>query len=169
MVGGSIHMQNRRSIAEQVREARKKLGWTQSELAARCRLDIRTIQRIESGEVSPRSFTLRLINEALGKELVLHSGEATDEREQDQFRRTFRRRRRIRLILAASAMAIMAAALVLLLTDIPRIYWAPFVYGFMFMILFGIGLTWRCPSCNAILGDVFNTRYCSKCGLHFYP
>lgn len=162
-------MHNRRSIAEQVREARKRRGWTQSELAARCRLDIRTIQRIESGEVSPRSFTLRLINEALGNELVIQSGDAADERELDHYRMIFRKRKRIRLILAASAMTIMAVALVLLLTDIPRRYWAPLVYGFMFMILFGIGLTWRCPSCNAILGDVFNTRYCSKCGLHFYP
>lgn len=162
-------MHGTRPIAEQVRETRKKRGWTQSELADHCLLDIRTIQRIESGKVSPRSFTLRLINEALGNELIVEPGDATDERELDQFRSTFRKRKRIRLILAASAMAIMAAAVILLLTDIPRRYWAPFIYGFMFMILFGIGLTWRCPSCNAILGDVFNTRYCSKCGLHFYP
>jgi len=42
---------------------------TQKELADLCNVDIRTIQRIEAGEVVPRMHTLRLLSTALGFEL----------------------------------------------------------------------------------------------------
>lgn len=53
-------------LGEQISEVRKQKGYTQSELADECNVDIRTIQRIETGEVTPRFFTLRIINEKLG-------------------------------------------------------------------------------------------------------
>ena len=37
-------------IAQQVRAARGLLGWSQGELAARTRLSVRTIKRVEAGE-----------------------------------------------------------------------------------------------------------------------
>ena len=36
------------------------------QLAEKCRLNIRTVQRIETGKVIPRFYTLQLINEVLG-------------------------------------------------------------------------------------------------------
>jgi len=53
-------------LGEHISEIRKERGYTQSELAQECNVDIRTIQRIETGEVTPRLFTLRIINEKLG-------------------------------------------------------------------------------------------------------
>lgn len=38
---------------------------TQEELALKCEITVRTIQRIESGEVDPRSYTLQVIASAL--------------------------------------------------------------------------------------------------------
>lgn len=46
------------SLAEQVKIARKNLNWTQSDLANRCGVTLRTIQRIEKGEVAPSAYTL---------------------------------------------------------------------------------------------------------------
>lgn len=46
-------------------EIRNQKGITQKELSESCSVDIRTIQRIETGEVTPRISTLRLITEAL--------------------------------------------------------------------------------------------------------
>lgn len=46
-------------------ETRNQKGITQKELSETCGVDIRTIQRIEAGEVTPRLSTLRLITEAL--------------------------------------------------------------------------------------------------------
>jgi transcriptional regulator with XRE-family HTH domain len=53
-------------LGEHISEIRKTKGYTQSELAEECNVDIRTVQRIETGEVTPRLFTLRIINEKLG-------------------------------------------------------------------------------------------------------
>lgn len=44
---------------------RNQKGITQKELAESCNIDIRTLQRIESGNVTPRMSTLKLLAEAL--------------------------------------------------------------------------------------------------------
>ena len=46
-------------------ETRKSKGLTQEEVAERCNLNVRTIQRIESGQVKPRAHTIRTISDAL--------------------------------------------------------------------------------------------------------
>lgn len=46
-------------------EVRKQKGLTQAEVAEKCNITIRTIQRIESGAVAPRSSTIKIISEAL--------------------------------------------------------------------------------------------------------
>ena len=52
-------------LGRRIAELRKKKGVTQDELVARCNVTVRTIQRIEAGEVMPRPSTLRLIVDAL--------------------------------------------------------------------------------------------------------
>jgi len=56
-------------IGQKIKELRIKKGLTQEELAERTNLSVRTIQRIESGEVDPRTYTLSLLAEALDVEL----------------------------------------------------------------------------------------------------
>ncbi len=48
-----------------IKELRIKKGMTQEELAELTELSARTIQRIEKGEVDPRSYTLQMIAKAL--------------------------------------------------------------------------------------------------------
>jgi XRE family transcriptional regulator, regulator of sulfur utilization len=52
-------------LYQQIAALRKSKGLTQEELASRSQLTVRTIQRIESGESVPRSFTLKAIANAL--------------------------------------------------------------------------------------------------------
>jgi transcriptional regulator with XRE-family HTH domain len=47
-------------------EIRKAKGLTQEEVAGMCKLTVRTIQRIESGLVKPRAFTIKIISDNLG-------------------------------------------------------------------------------------------------------
>ena len=47
-------------------EERKLKGLTQEEVAEMCNITVRTIQRIESGAVVPRAFTIKSISEVLG-------------------------------------------------------------------------------------------------------
>jgi len=44
-----------------IAELRKSKGLTQEELVERCNISVRTIQRIETGEVMPRSYTIKAI------------------------------------------------------------------------------------------------------------
>jgi len=52
---------NQPDLGKKIAELRKAKGFTQEELVEKCNLSVRTLQRIESGEVTPRSYTLRLI------------------------------------------------------------------------------------------------------------
>ncbi len=56
-------------LGRKLLELRKQKGLTQEELVEQCNINVRTIQRIEAGEVMPRSFTLKTILNALGEDL----------------------------------------------------------------------------------------------------
>ncbi|MFO7825651.1 MAG: helix-turn-helix transcriptional regulator [Cyclobacterium sp.] len=53
------------ALGQKILELRKARGLTQEELVEKCALNVRTIQRIEAGEVSPRNYTIRAIFSAL--------------------------------------------------------------------------------------------------------
>src|SRR6056297_908160 len=53
------------ALGNKITELRKQKGFTQEELVERCNINVRTLQRIESGEVSPRSYTIKTILSAL--------------------------------------------------------------------------------------------------------
>jgi uncharacterized Tic20 family protein len=56
---------NQPDLGLKVTELRQQKGLTQEQLAERCEVSARTIQRIESGEVDPRAYTLHCLGEAL--------------------------------------------------------------------------------------------------------
>jgi len=53
------------TIGQFIKETRLKKGMTQEELATKTDISVRTIQRIENGDVDPRSFTLQAIASVL--------------------------------------------------------------------------------------------------------
>ncbi len=53
------------TLGELLVALRKKKGWTQEELVEACHVSVRTIQRIESGDVTPRNSTVQLLLDAL--------------------------------------------------------------------------------------------------------
>jgi transcriptional regulator with XRE-family HTH domain len=59
-------MMKQPELGKRILELRKSKGFTQEELVEKCNINVRTIQRIEAGEVAPRNFTIRTILEALG-------------------------------------------------------------------------------------------------------
>ena len=66
-------------LAHNVATARKKKGLTQEELASLTNVTVRTIQRIESGETTPRPYTLKAIAAALDTSFeALQSNIGTD-------------------------------------------------------------------------------------------
>ena len=61
-------------LGRKIAELRKAKGYTQEELVDMCNLSVRTLQRIESGEVIPRSHTIRVIFAALDYKVYDSSG-----------------------------------------------------------------------------------------------
>ena len=56
---------NQLEFGRKLVEIRKTQGLTQLELAEKCEVSYRTIQRIEAGKVTPRSFTIKTLSKAL--------------------------------------------------------------------------------------------------------
>lgn len=61
-------------LGRKISELRLAKGLTQGELAERCNVSLRTIQRIESADVIPRSATVKLIFSSLDYEIYNSSG-----------------------------------------------------------------------------------------------
>ena len=52
-------------LGEQVKAFRLKKGWTQQQVSEATGISLRTVQRIEKGEVKPSAYSLQKIGEAL--------------------------------------------------------------------------------------------------------
>jgi transcriptional regulator with XRE-family HTH domain len=64
-------------LGKKITELRLAKGLTQGELAQKCNLSLRTIQRIESAEVTPRSYTVKLIFQCLDYQIYDSFGKFT--------------------------------------------------------------------------------------------
>lgn len=56
------------ALGKKILELRKQKGFTQEELVEKCNINVRTIQRIEAGNTTPRSYTIKAILTALGED-----------------------------------------------------------------------------------------------------
>ena len=54
-----------KAVAAEIKEQREFLGWTYADLARAADSDGQTIKKIESGSVSPKSYTVRRLAHAL--------------------------------------------------------------------------------------------------------
>lgn len=60
-------------------EVRSAKGLTQEDVAEKCNITVRTIQRIESGVVQPRAFTIKIISDVLGIDFFESSNTGYDD------------------------------------------------------------------------------------------
>jgi transcriptional regulator with XRE-family HTH domain len=65
MVNKTIYNMQQPELGQKIQNWRKAQGLTQEELVEKCNLNVRTLQRIEAGEVLPRSYTVKSILEVL--------------------------------------------------------------------------------------------------------
>lgn len=65
MVTKKIYIMKQPDLGRHIQNWRKSKGLTQEELVEQCNLNVRTLQRIEAGEVTPRSYTIKTILAAL--------------------------------------------------------------------------------------------------------
>ena len=65
-------------LGKKIVELRKEKGLTQEELVDKCNISVRTLQRIETGEVTPRVYTIKTILAALDYDLNKISDDESD-------------------------------------------------------------------------------------------
>ena len=82
MVNKTIYSMKQPELGYKIQNWRKAKGLTQEELVEKCNLNVRTLQRIEAGEVLPRSYTIKSILEVLN---VDFSELNLKEEQQNQF------------------------------------------------------------------------------------
>ena len=68
MVLKNVQRMKQPELGKTIIELRKQKGLTQEELVEKCNITVRTIQRIEAGETTPRSYTIKTILNAMGFE-----------------------------------------------------------------------------------------------------
>ena len=66
------NMMNQPEFGKKVAERGKELGFTQEEVAEKCKITVRTIQRIEAGLVNPRMYTIKMLTDFLDFEKGVH-------------------------------------------------------------------------------------------------
>ncbi|MEX2592117.1 MAG: helix-turn-helix domain-containing protein [Anditalea sp.] len=97
-------------LGQKILELRKAKGFTQEELVEKCNLNVRTIQRIEAGEVTPRSYTIKTIFEALGfdykEELNLSPQEILEKLQSESPQPMLKADPRLKKILGISLLAL---------------------------------------------------------------
>ncbi|MCX2839843.1 helix-turn-helix domain-containing protein [Salinimicrobium sp. MT39] len=78
----------KQDFREKLIEVRKARGLTQEDVAKKCKVTVRTIQRLESGQVTPRAYTIRTISENLGISYFETSNNDVKNKEQQSNRKT---------------------------------------------------------------------------------
>lgn len=86
-------------LGKKIAELRLAKGLTQAELAEKCNLSPRTIQRIESADVTPRSFTVKLIFSSLDYEIYSSFGKLSYNLDRTAYKSKSRLRQFYRYVL----------------------------------------------------------------------
>lgn len=69
-------------VGKKIREARKRLGWTQKELAKRTRISQQTISLVENGRTNISLKMLKKVTDALGLEICISERETSSVKAQ---------------------------------------------------------------------------------------
>lgn len=78
MVNQQLITMKQPELGKVIQQRRLSKGMTQEELVERCNINVRTIQRIEAGEVTPRAYTVRTIMEVLEIPMSIETEEKKD-------------------------------------------------------------------------------------------
>lgn len=136
-----VEFQN--SIGDQIRLLRQQKNLSQAELAFKCNIHLRNIQRIERNDIVPRVFNLRVIGEILEIELISKQDAKAESAQITKYRLIYKRIKRTRLVTICFAIFLLISAFVLMISGIPKVYWAPFLYFFFFVDFIIVGMVWR--------------------------
>jgi transcriptional regulator with XRE-family HTH domain len=102
---------------------RKEQGLTQEELVDLCNINVRTIQRIESGDVTPRNYTIKNILTALGSSFEEITQELDQKSETEKAPESLLKNPNNGLWVAIVGMAYILTSIPLMIIDLSLNFW----------------------------------------------
>ena len=99
-----------------------------------------------------------------------HTEKYTEE-QKSQFQEAFHKRKKRRITVFFIAMTLLIGAFFtypsFILFGMPKHVWGPVFTLVIIGLLLFIIIDWRCPVCKGLMGDVFQSKFCPKCGYKF--
>lgn len=93
------------------------------------------------------------------------------EEQKSQFQHVFQKRKKRRITVFFIAMTLLIGAFFtypsFILFGMPKHVWGPVFTLVIIGLLLFIFFDWRCPVCKGLMGDVFQSKFCPKCGYKF--
>jgi hypothetical protein len=101
---------------------------------------------------------------------MVHAEQYSEE-QKSQFQQAFHKRKKRRITVFIFAMTLLVGALFtypsFVLFGMPKHVWGPVFTLVIIGLLLFIYFDWRCPACKGLMGDVFQSKFCPKCGYKF--
>ena len=101
----------------------------------------------------------------------MESPEPYTEDQISQFHEEYQKRKKRRITVFIIAMSLLIGALFTFpkfnLLGLPKHVWGPVFTAVIIGLLIFIIIDWRCPVCKGSMADVFQSKFCSKCGYEF--
>lgn len=93
------------------------------------------------------------------------------EDQRRHFQQEFQKRKKRRITVFTIAMGLLIGALFTFpkfnLFGLPKHVWGPAFTTVIIGLLIFIIIDWRCPVCKGLMADVFQSKFCPKCGYEF--
>jgi len=93
------------------------------------------------------------------------------EEQKKHFQQAFQKRKKRRITVFIITMSLLIGAFFsfpnFILFGLPKHVWGPVFTLVILGLLIFIIIDWRCPVCKGLMGDVFQTKFCPKCGYKF--
>jgi hypothetical protein len=97
--------------------------------------------------------------------------EQSPKNQKEDFKHEFEKRKKRRIAVSVFIMVLLIGALFTYprfeLFGIPKHIWGSILSFVIIGLILFIALDWRCPVCKGLMGDVFQTKFCPKCGYKF--
>lgn len=105
-------------LGDYIANLRKEQGLTQEELVELCNINVRTIQRIEAGDVTPRNYTIKNILRALGSSFEEVTQELHDKPKTEKVPENLLKNPKNGLWIAIVGMAYLLTSIPLMIIDL---------------------------------------------------
>lgn len=129
-------------IAQLVKSSRLARGYTQQQLADLVGITLRSVQRIESGDVLPRYYTLKLLAQHLHFSAEVLRDNSADKPQKTGTKKRSSTQKIILTIVAVAIITLLAGAFIAQSSHFPETQFELFLFLAVVIAAYGLALYW---------------------------